>query len=182
MPNHMIQTRVGLIIVRDNQSDTNELQSTRRSYLKFTFIPHFTQHLHTVTCNSLHVYRTQAASVLFAPHNRNPWPTGPDEKTPISLVTPPHTQQFMGNGYQMASFNMVTRIDGTEGFNSQSIEERNFQAALIMTECHFTRKPPIGRKTVNMTLATIKRTMEKTLNVSEIRYCYMWLCLAQGCH
>ncbi|OBT66985.1 hypothetical protein VE03_04185 [Pseudogymnoascus sp. 23342-1-I1] len=64
---------------------------------------------------------------------------------------------------------MVTRIDGTEGFNSQSIEERNFQAALIMTECHFTRKPPIGRKTVNMTLATIKRTMEKTLNVSEIR-------------
>ncbi|KFY12614.1 hypothetical protein V492_03792 [Pseudogymnoascus sp. VKM F-4246] len=69
----------------------------------------------------------------------------------------------------MASFNMVTRIDGTEGFNSQSIEERNFQAALIMTECHFTRKPPIGRKTVNMTLATIKRTMEKTLNVSEIR-------------
>lgn len=78
----------------------------------------------------------------------------------------------------MASFNMVTRIDGTEGFNSQSIEERNFQAALIMTECHFTRKPPIGRKTVNMTLATIKRTMEKTLNVSEIRYgsmwCYVW--------
>lgn len=74
---------------------------------------------------------------------------------------------------------MVTRIDGTEGFNSQSIEERNFQAALIMTECHFTRKPPIGRKTVNMTLATIKRTMEKTLNVSEIRYdstsCYVWV-------
>lgn len=76
----------------------------------------------------------------------------------------------MGYGYQMASSNMVTRIDGTEGFNSQSIEERNFQAALIMAECHFTRKPPIGRKTVNKTLETIKRTMEKTLNVSEIRY------------
>lgn len=80
----------------------------------------------------------------------------------------------------MASFNMVTRIDGTEGFNTQSIEERNFQAALIMTECHFTRKPPIGRKTVNMTLATIKRTMEKTLNVSEIRYGSMWCYVLAG--
>lgn len=80
----------------------------------------------------------------------------------------------------MASFNMVTRIDGTEGFNSQSIEERNFQAALIMTECHFTRKPPIGRKTVNMTLATIKRTMEKTLNVSEIRYGFEGLLFGPG--
>lgn len=73
----------------------------------------------------------------------------------------------------MASSNMVTRIDGTEGFNFQSIEERNFLAALIMAECHFTKRPPIGRKTVNMTLATIKRTMEKTLNVSEIRYASM---------
>lgn len=69
----------------------------------------------------------------------------------------------------MASSNMVTRIDGTEGFNHQSIEERNFQAALIMAEAHFSKRPPVGRKTVNKTVETVRRTMDKTLNVSEIR-------------
>ncbi len=77
--------------------------------------------------------------------------------------------EFMGYGYHMASSNMVTRIDGTEGFNHQSIEERNFQAALIMAESHFSKCPPIGRKTVNKTTETVRRTMDKTLNVSEIR-------------
>jgi len=80
----------------------------------------------------------------------------------------------MGYGYQMASSNMVTRIDGTEGFNHQSIEERNFQASLIMAECHFSKRPPIGRKTVNKTVETVRRTMDKTLNVSEIRYVFDW--------
>lgn len=161
-----------------NRTPTN---LTRRGVdiLKFQIYSAFYAALAYSSCASLLIYQSKQ----LPPYLRHIIETGGrlalDEEKPFSLVTPPHTQQFMGNGYQMASSNMVTRIDGTEGFNSQSIEERNFQAALIMTECHFTRKPPIGRKTVNMTLATIKRTMEKTLNVSEIRYDSK--CLDQDC-
>lgn len=38
-----------------------------------------------------------------------------------------------------------------------------------MAESHFTKRPPIGRKTLNKTTETIRRTMDKTLNQSEIR-------------
>lgn len=77
--------------------------------------------------------------------------------------------EFMGHGYHMASHNMVTRIDGREGVNTQSIEERCFQAGLLMAESHFSKRPPIGRKTQNKMAETVRRTMDKTLNQSEIR-------------
>jgi hypothetical protein len=54
--------------------------------------------------------------------------------------------------------------------NTQTIEERIFQFALITIECHFTQKPPIGRKTAQNARDTIRRTMEKTLTRSEVRY------------
>jgi hypothetical protein len=54
--------------------------------------------------------------------------------------------------------------------NTQTIEERAFQVALIMIEGHFTQEPPIGRKTAVKAMETIKRTMDKTLNMSSVRY------------
>jgi hypothetical protein len=67
---------------------------------------------------------------------------------------------------------MVERPNGKmQRVNMQSIEERNFNAALAMVESHFTRRPPLGPKTFAKTLETVRRTMDKTLNKSEIRYC-----------
>jgi hypothetical protein len=54
--------------------------------------------------------------------------------------------------------------------NTQSIEERNFQGGLIVIEMHFTQNPPIGRKAAGKAMETIKRTMDKTLKQSEVRY------------
>jgi hypothetical protein len=56
--------------------------------------------------------------------------------------------------------------------NTQSIEERNFQGGLIVIEMHFTQKPPIGRKAAGKAMETIKRTMDKTLKQSEVRYAF----------
>jgi palmitoyltransferase len=53
--------------------------------------------------------------------------------------------------------------------NTQSIEERSFQVALMMVESWFTERPPIGARTRKCTVDTIRRIMEKTLNKPEIR-------------
>jgi hypothetical protein len=54
--------------------------------------------------------------------------------------------------------------------NKQTIEERVFQVALMYMESYFTQQPPIGVKTATKSRETIKRTMEKTLNSSQVRY------------
>jgi hypothetical protein len=65
---------------------------------------------------------------------------------------------------------LVTRANGkVERKNTQSCEERNFQMALIMTESHFSKRPPIGPRTLAATLAGIRKTMDKTLNHAEVR-------------
>ena len=53
--------------------------------------------------------------------------------------------------------------------NSQTIEERIFQFALITIECHFTQKPPIGRKLAQNARDTIKKIMDKTLQQPVVR-------------
>jgi hypothetical protein len=54
--------------------------------------------------------------------------------------------------------------------NAQTVEERVFQVALMYMESYFTQQPPIGVKTATKSRETIKRTMEKTLNSSQVRY------------
>jgi hypothetical protein len=60
--------------------------------------------------------------------------------------------------------------------NTQSIEERNFQGGLIVIEMHFAQNPPIGRKAAGKAMETIKRTMDKTLKQSEVRYAQNTAC------
>ncbi|KAI9736551.1 MAG: hypothetical protein M1818_006062 [Claussenomyces sp. TS43310] len=65
---------------------------------------------------------------------------------------------------------MITRPNGRrERVNTQTIEERNFNLALIVIECHFTKQPPMGRRTVKLAVDTVRRTMDKTLNNPEVR-------------
>lgn len=77
--------------------------------------------------------------------------------------------RILCHGIFIMSSDLVIRDSRQERINTQSIEERNFQAALIMIEAHFTRQPPIGRKTFNKALETVRRTMDKTLNKPDIR-------------
>jgi hypothetical protein len=66
---------------------------------------------------------------------------------------------------------MVQRPGGKwQRVNKQTIEERVFQVALMYMESYFTQQPPIGVKTATKSRETIKRTMEKTLNSSQVRY------------
>ncbi len=66
---------------------------------------------------------------------------------------------------------MIQRPGGKwQRVNKQTIEERLFQVALIYMESYFTQHPPIGVKTAIKSRETIKRTMEKTLNSSQVRY------------
>lgn len=53
--------------------------------------------------------------------------------------------------------------------NTQSVEERYFQVALMMVESMFSGTPPIGYRTRKATKDAVRQTMEKTLNKPEIR-------------
>jgi hypothetical protein len=66
---------------------------------------------------------------------------------------------------------MIQRSGGhLQRVNTQTVEERVFQVALMYMESYFTQQPPIGVKTATKSRETIKRTMEKTLNSSQVRY------------
>jgi hypothetical protein len=111
--------------------------------------------------------RHLAPRYLFGSKVHSIWSLNPF----LKFRTPTDFKVCAGVKMEVMASTMITKNDRRkEGVNNQSIEERNFQAALLMTECHFTKRPPVGRKTVNKTLEAIRRTMEKTLNQSEIRY------------
>jgi palmitoyltransferase len=64
----------------------------------------------------------------------------------------------------------IQRSNGAlQRVNEQTIEERIFQFALITIECHFTQKPPIGRKVAQNARDTIKKIMDKTLQQPVVR-------------
>jgi len=66
---------------------------------------------------------------------------------------------------------MIQRPGGQlQRINTQTVEERVFQVALMYMESYFTQQPPMGVKTATKSRETIKRTMEKTLNSSQVRY------------
>lgn len=76
---------------------------------------------------------------------------------------------------------MALRENGQwERKNTQTIEERIFQVALILIEMHFSQQTPTAVKYPTKTREAIRRTMEKTLNSSQIRYVftlgYHYLC------
>jgi hypothetical protein len=77
---------------------------------------------------------------------------------PSEKITLPPSEMIQQSGGQL------------QRVNTQTVEERVFQVALIYMEGYFTQQPPIGVKTATKSRETIKRTMEKTLNSSQVRY------------
>lgn len=70
-----------------------------------------------------------------------------------------------------APIQLVTREDGRlDVRNTQTIEERCLNSALMMVESKFTRKPPIGLKTSTKAIDMIKTSMDKTLKITAVRY------------
>ena len=66
---------------------------------------------------------------------------------------------------------MIQRSGGQlQRVNTQTVEERVFQVALMYMESYLTQRPPIGMKTATKSRETIKRTMERTLNSPQVRY------------
>lgn len=54
--------------------------------------------------------------------------------------------------------------------NTQSIEERSFQAALICLEQHFEKLAGLGPKTLPEVKAMVRTTLEQSLNKADVRY------------
>jgi hypothetical protein len=66
---------------------------------------------------------------------------------------------------------MIMRPNGKmERRNVQTIEERNFQVALIIIESYFSQRPPTGVKLATMSRDAIRRTMDKSLISPQVRY------------
>jgi hypothetical protein len=79
-------------------------------------------------------------------------------KMPSEKITLPPSEMIQRSGGQL------------QRVNTQTVEERVFQVALMYMESYFTQQPPMGVKTATKSRETIKRTMEKTLNSSQVRY------------
>lgn len=77
---------------------------------------------------------------------------------PSEKITLPPSEMIQQSGGQL------------QRVNTQTVEERVFQVALIYMESYFTQQPPMGVKTATKSRETIKKTMEKTLNSSQVRY------------
>jgi hypothetical protein len=78
---------------------------------------------------------------------------------------------------------MALRPNGKyERKNEQTIEERNFQVALIFIECYFSQQPPTGAKVATLSRENIKRTMEKSLSSPQVRYVITFEHQATSCH
>jgi len=56
--------------------------------------------------------------------------------------------------------------------NTQTIEERNFQVALISLELHFEGKAALGPNSMVDVKKTVDLTLNKSLNKAEVRYFY----------
>jgi palmitoyltransferase len=53
--------------------------------------------------------------------------------------------------------------------NTQTIEERHFQGALICLEGHYERMPGFGDKTMAETRAMVKGALDASLNKADVR-------------
>ena len=54
--------------------------------------------------------------------------------------------------------------------NTQSIEERNFQGALICLGGHFENPPGFGDRTMAECRAMVKSALDASLNRTDVRY------------
>ena len=54
--------------------------------------------------------------------------------------------------------------------NTQSIEERSFNTALIMLEGHFEEKAGFGQKTMGNVKKIVGATLDASLNKADVRY------------
>ena len=54
--------------------------------------------------------------------------------------------------------------------NTQTIEERHFQGALICLDGHFEKLPGFGDKTMAECRAMVKSALDASLNKADVRY------------
>lgn len=114
-----------------------------------------------IRLQGIELVQAERRQITLQEHERLELKQAPQEeasKMPSGKITLPPSEMIQRPGGQL------------QRVNTQTVEERVFQVALMYMESYFTQQPPIGVKTATKSRETIKRTMEKTLNSSQVRY------------
>jgi len=120
---------------------------------------------------------------MFCIECGNPLPDQRDDsticskcKTPLATWWDETSQAFRTNRESiLPSPYHINGVGGDESKmtvrkNTQTIEERHFQGALICLDGHFDKLPGFGDKTMAECRAMVKSALDASLNKADVRY------------